>query len=44
MNLFAFSQKKELKKVIADMKNDLQKYKVDGFPEKLEQSFKKMYS
>ena len=41
MSLFAFSQKKELKKVIADMKNDLQKYKVDGFPEKLEQALKK---
>lgn len=43
LGMFAFSKKKELKAIIADMESDLSKYKYDKEPKDLQRAFEKMY-
>ena len=43
LGIFAFSKKKELKAIIADMESDLSKYKYDKEPKDLQRAFEKMY-
>ncbi len=43
LGMFAFSKKKEVKALIADMESELSKYKYDKEPKDLQRAFEKMY-